>query len=649
MRPALLRLHNWVCFQGHQDLALDSKAYAVVARYTDDPRRSNWGGKSTLLEAIHFALYGEHRWTTEDSWITRGEVEGGVSLTLDNGITIERCRQKGTATRLTIGKAKGEEAQLALNELIGLDKTDFKATCYFEQKRMSRFIVAKPSDRMDTVVAWLRLEKLEACIDSVSATLSRMVEGVALSQSKLQSTRAAIDEIIRQHVPPSSVGMVDASVALQEARVVWEVERERLTGTVARLEGEQEKLNAWEHDRASSVAYTRIVDDGKRLKEQLASVDIPSLEKAYKEALVVTNEALIAHRVAERELRTKLQVARGQFDGACPVAQLLCPATQVINGDRKRNADTYEKARQAEMDAKEGHGNVERVSTAAFKAWRAAQDIDLRLSQLRTQAKHHREAAERFATGCPLEDPGASSNDLKTARDRLGEATANVRGLESAIGRLRELLGSCDEHTRTVGNLQHEVDVAREALLVFKRARQRIAEQALSEIEFGANGLLSDSAIDLTITARWQREGGGLADNCDSCGAPFGKSARIKVCSKCGDPRGPKMVNKLELILSNVSGAAEDLGGGAFQLSASAWLRADRNCEWSCALIDEPFASCDEANRDAFAKYLANMLHSGCGFNQSLVVAHSVAAMDALPGRIEIVSDGRFSRATVVA
>ena len=68
------------------------------------------------------------------------------------------------------------------------------------------------------------------------------------------------------------------------------------------------------------------------------------------------------------------------------------------------------------------------------------------------------------------------------------------------------------------------------------------------------------------------------------------------------------MVHRLDIELSDRSGAAEDLAGAAFQLSASAWLRSERNSAWSVALLDEPFSQLDAGNRRAFATHLAAML-----------------------------------------
>lgn len=651
MRITSIQLHNVVCYRGRQTLNLEAKAYAIVARAKDDPRRSNWLGKSALLDAVWFALYGEHRWATEDSWITHGEDEGGVKLTFDNGMTVERSRVRGHANKLLVGQAKGDEAQTLIEEAVGLDKEDSKATWYFPQKCMSRFVVAKPAERMDIVVGWLRLEKLEGCIDKASAALGRTVEGVSVYQARLANSRAAIDELLRANLPlldPQSTNR-QISEAMAIARREWDAERERLAGSVGRLEDDYQKVATWQAGAGAAASYAEIVSEGTELKAWLAEADLLERRKARDVAVKLTAEALAVSNAARRELATKEALVRGKFDGKCPVAGIPCPAKDSINAGMSVNTGLHAKAQEALRTAKAAYDAAKVQSDEALRLVREAEDVETRLGVLREQVSRHKNTANRFAAGCPVPNPDDIPVKLSGARARLAEVTHSIRAIDAAVVRFNQLIEENAKTVRHVESLQREGGLRREEQLVFRRARQRIAERALHDIEGGANALLQESGIDLSLAARWQREGGGMADNCDACGTPFGRSLKVKVCPRCGEARGPKMVNKLELVLSNVSGAAEDLGGGAFQLSASAWLRNARGCGWSVALIDEPFGALDEANRDAFATHLATMLSGQYGFEQSFIVAHNPAAMDALPGRIEVVSEGGFSVARVVA
>jgi hypothetical protein len=179
-------------------------------------------------------------------------------------------------------------------------------------------------------------------------------------------------------------------------------------------------------------------------------------------------------------------------------------------------------------------------------------------------------------------------------------------------------------------------------------AQRVVSERALSEIEDGANDMLRACEIDLSVRMDWSREGEGLAKVCEACGSPFPSSAKVKECKRCGAKRGANLINKLDVVLSDRSVAAEDMAGGAIQLSASAWLRKDRHSAWGTALIDEPFGALDAVNRKAFAGHLHTMLSGSYGFEQGMIVSHTPDTMYALPGRIEIFSDAGDSTIRVV-
>jgi hypothetical protein len=123
------------------------------------------------------------------------------------------------------------------------------------------------------------------------------------------------------------------------------------------------------------------------------------------------------------------------------------------------------------------------------------------------------------------------------------------------------------------------------------------------------------------VTARWSREGDDLATVCEACGTAFPKSRKVKECARYGGARGPNLIEKLELDLSDRSGAAEDLVGGAMQFAAAAWLRRERGVAWSTAFLDEPFGSLDEAHR----RGLASPRRPSCRARASIHVSHNLA------------------------
>jgi hypothetical protein len=159
--------------------------------------------------------------------------------------------------------------------------------------------------------------------------------------------------------------------------------------------------------------------------------------------------------------------------------------------------------------------------------------------------------------------------------------------------------------------------------------------------------MLAIAGVDLSLSCSWEREGKGIADECSACGAAFPASAKVKKCSSCGTPRGPKVVQQFDVELSARSGAAEDLAGLALSLSAGRFLHGERGSSWSSVFVDEATAHLDKAHRRAFAQHLPALL-AATGVEQAFVISHSPESVASLPGRIVVTrgADGR-SRVSV--
>ena len=608
MRIKRITVTNWLSFRGVNVLDLDAGVHAVVARRATDAASSNWAGKTAMLEAVPFALFGAHRFRTEDEWISTGETQGGVMLELDDGTTVQRTRARGRSTQLVVDNASGAAAQDEIVRRIGLNEADFMATCFFAQKQMSKLVTARPAERMEIIGGWLGLERIQACEERAREKLAAITSRVAEGERRIAGKQQVIDEAFTLH-GVKTVGELAQYAAEQRKHAEEEAAAfDVLTENV--------KLA----DQAAE--YTRVVEQGKALRDEAKALPTPD------EATTMLAESMATVTKAADEHRRLKVLATGNFDGACPVSVgLVCPATEKINGARVKH--------RKELDKATKHLALHHTTHDGFKQT-ASQSVDVnrRLDALRAKARDLKPAHD--AT-----DGATYDADEVRARHVAVNALLNeARGIEAAVEQVTRWTGEVAALATT-----NAVDVLaatpmREAVAVFGRngAQRRIAETALAEIEKGANTLLGNAGIALTVAVKWSREGQGLAAVCDQCGAPHASSQRVKVCERCGAVRGPKLVERLDVDLSDRSGAAEDIAGIALQLSAAAWLRAERSAAWSVCCIDEPLAACDAPNRRALAKVLATMLGSSYGFEQSFIVSHSSDTVDMMPNRVEIIA-----------
>lgn len=659
MRIATLRVKNIGPYRGDHVLELGSKVYAIVARKQDDAERSNWLGKSTLLKTIVYALEGtkafpEHRY--DEDVISHGEPACESELVFDEGTRILRSKLKGKRTSLFFFPRGGDptkpliqdEAQLAIERFVGLSADDFRATCYFEQKRMAKFITTEPAKRMDMVSAWFRLEPLEKC----EAEVHRMASSLEDTNKKLDGHLAALDQ--RKEDLARSLGWTEKDglrEAIDRAIVNLDVELETRKGIIGALEDKLQKNAELLAARSKIADYQNVIAEGKNAREAFDKVKLPVLQAAWE-----ASSGHLAKENAEleglaREVRQKRQLARGEFDGACPVAGIDCPAKDPINAERRRNAEL---AAIAEKKHEEKSGLVHAAAVMEAATRRDLQDAQRmkdRLDLLREQAKKLAEQARAASAAGEPVDPIAIRQDLEKERGDMMDAKGKVERLRAWGKELDDAAVTRKTLYERKAEIAGQLGTFREAAVIFGKrgAQRRVAEGALQQIQDDANSMLRECGANLSIEARWSREGKGLASACEACGNPFPSSAKVKHCERCGAARGPKLENKLDIVLSDWSGAAEDLAGAGIQLAASRWLREERGTSWSTALLDEPFGALDAAHRKGFSAHLTAMLSGRYGFEQAFVVAHHSSVLDALPGRIEIVSDGKWSVPRVVS
>lgn len=640
MYVAKIELRNWLRYVGKHEVALGPGVYAVTAEFDGDERRSNWAGKTAFLEAIRFALFGVHRKDREDDWITEGESDGGVTLTLSSGEVIERSRKRGQPTRVRVvlddREAIGETAAAALGARLGMTRDDFDSTCWVGQKQLSKFVLARPAERMELVSDWLGLAPLQRCEENAREAQLALAKRVGGAEGRrANAMRVFADARVAMGVEQSaSVDTLCAALCAEIAGYETRVYRAREALAKAH------DLRAAVRERAAVLAarqeFVALRDDLVELKRVHDSLEGEAELVGERRAEF---EGLHARMMeAGKDAKQKGALARGEFDGKCPVGGVTCPIAKDLNASRKANAKAHESAIDV-YDSACKAANAARVEMeAAEEAARKRGDIAIKRENMLARMKRAKEQGSAEVVGLNADEAQeeVAACESEHAAEVAGEALARARlaTLKSASVELNEVdsqLASFKRDSRAIQAVRR--------LFGRQGAQRVVAQRALSDITDGANALLVDVGIPLRVQMAWVREAAsGLATTCENCGATFPASQRVKTCEGCGAARGAKQLERLDVELSDRSGAAEDLAGAALQLSASAWLRAERDIAWGVACIDEPFGALDESNRKAFAAHLLTMLGGRYGFEQAFIVAHSADVLDAIPNRVRVIA-----------
>lgn len=270
----MLRLAN---FRRHADLELrfdDAGQIVLVAG-------RNGVGKTTLLEAITYALYaeGRHGRRNLDQLLRRGaelegmEVEMAFTVGDDRYRVLRRRDGKASTAVLYANDHPLVEGQREVTEeitrVLGMDSAGFRLATIAQQKDLDGLASLTPTTRTRMVTRLLRLDALTRARDAAS---------------EMHHTEAKIAAQLRPLQPLEQFEQACRETSAQLA--ASQAEKDRTTAAVAALRAELDAsvsfLAEWQetHERlARSNAELAIAEaDQQRLTTDLSAIEVPRIE-----------------------------------------------------------------------------------------------------------------------------------------------------------------------------------------------------------------------------------------------------------------------------------------------------------------------------------------------------------------------------------
>ena len=658
MHLTRIELANWLPYKGVQTLNLDPVCYAVVAEVEGEEGRSNWSGKTALLEAIPFAMFGLHRKRTEDEWIYETATAGGVTLEFDNGVVVSRSRTRGESTVLNVVDGDdvyvGSEAQKYIERMVGMSRDDFLNTAYFRQKDIARIVYARPGERAKEFASWFRLEALQKAEGRTLGTIKQLLAEQAKLREHLAALAVGISQVLNEGEKAVGVKVsdyvTDAAKRLQfkaeRAKGDADEKRAKHTQALEVYTKHKSAVDEWQRHYDNVLRYRDVVAERKELGAPDVEGAMTTAQELARDVLVLKNKLVDARD----EMRAAKALLIGEFDGVCPVNGMQCPAQEQILSADVLNRKRYDEAQATSKRLQEEHHTKSDEHREANEELKRRNNIVKRRVKLDTIAEECKPSLV-YINNHP-EQP--SIDEFQQAKEEAYEVFADAdryaRGMADAVAEWETSAKEAKDCEQRLQSIEHELTVLQAAAFVFgKQGAQRvIAERVLGGIVSAGNAKLRECMIDLEFNITWAREGKGLADVCTSCGHPFPASQRYKRCKYCDAERGPKLVEKSDILFSERSGAAEDIIGGVIRIEAGTWFKRDRGSQWEVLFIDEPFGALDEANRDAFTRLILTACSVEQGNPQSFVVAHHNDVMSAMPAMIRVQRHNGYSTVTAI-
>ncbi len=545
MIPILLKLHNFMAYQ--QEVTLDFQGIRLAALTGE-----NGAGKSSLLDAITWALWGKARAKRDDDLIHLGQSEMEVAYTFDlNGEVYRLIRKRDAGGRgrsdlslhledsggwRTLTETTLRATQQKINQLLRLDYDTFINSAFLLQGRADEFTTKPPGKRKEILSDILGLQIYDVYVERakvraaekekesslITAEISQIEQDLAheskyradlttaeqsadtLNQ-KLQVAEATRLDLLRRYqvVKQKLTQLDDLAERLSRTQAdLTEIEK-----TMAAIQAQLEHYQAIQNRRAEieggltelEQARAALAEWERRLQESFKlSERRGELEKALNEARAKI-EAEINQATGQINQLGRKVTAEGQPDQLIE-AQAELAALQTLETEREgwRQAvnDMDKEAARLEEQNKQLKKEMDEIRARLTQLDQA--DSTCPVCRRPLDESHRTEVLGQFQT-----EGTAKGDTYRANQTRLREMTGQQKGLQQRLTEADRQLRSLAAAQRRVATLEQSLEEAEKAAIQLAQAEQRRADlqQQLDSQSFAAEVVAQLSEVQAELAA----------------------------------------------------------------------------------------------------------------------------------------------------
>ncbi len=394
-----IRLENFKCYE-QADLSLSAGVTVIHGL--------NGSGKSSLLEACFFALYGSKALEkTLSEIVTTGAERSHVELWFthaDHSYYIEReIKRRDENARTTRCVLEGEDLTIEgatdvrahVTGLLRMDTEAFVNCAYVRQGEVNKLINASPSQRQDMIDELLQLGKLE--------TYRERASDARLGVERVRDDKEAVlSEIEDQIADKEAKGLPERQTSVESELTTLDAEIDRYEQNRSQAEQTRDEAEAvLEEYEDKRTELDSIEDDIDSLRERIQSTER-------------TREQL-AEDITER--RETLSTARKRRDDMLESLGSDLDAPQ-IEAERER----------VESELEELTDQIKQLSVEKQEHDGTEQNLLEQATQLQSTAEEKRERAADLAA-----ELGTTRETLTSERERLADLESDIESLQDSF------------------------------------------------------------------------------------------------------------------------------------------------------------------------------------------------------------------------
>jgi exonuclease SbcC len=485
---------------------------------------SNGAGKSALLDAITWALWGKARARRDDELITIGKKEMEVDFIFRLGTESYRViRKRKTGKRgsslldfqlrdngkwRSVAESSIRATQAKINHVLLLDYDTFVNSAFLRQGRADEFTIKTPAERKRVLGEILELAQWDTYEDRTKLHLKKVQDEsrmLVLRLQEIEEELARRPEFLEQ-VKAAQTELEDLSALLQKAQAAYqEMEKSQaelhhtssqiteLSDRVAQSQQELEALGQERSERGNRLAqYQELIDQSREIEANFqAYQDALERERSLGEKLTAQNEL----NEQRRDLEAQITEVRHELTTQRELAlQKVRELEERLPG--KELTEEYEQTQgqvvhltQLNQAREAARSDLARL--AEERASLLAQKESLRSEM--DALKKRIETLEQADATCPLcgqqltdEDCVRLVDDLQAEGKDKGDTFRENQTRLEAIGAeeegLETQISNSDSFLRDLPGLEHELAILTERIRVGEEVAQEL-KNAQGELE----------------------------------------------------------------------------------------------------------------------------------------------------------------------
>lgn len=485
MIPLELRLKNFMSY-GEEEVALDLSPLHTLCLSGE-----NGHGKSALLDAITWALWGETRLGRQnhEQLIRIGADEMAVSITFVEGPGTYRVRRQrskrsggqfwelqqsdGAGGWRPLTGTTSSDTGKQITQLIHMTYDTFLNSAYLRQGRADEFVRQTPNKRKEILAEILELsryDQLEAkararrtlaadrAVDAERAL--NQIDAELADEPAHQSALIACQERALRLAGEREVGMAKWE-KLKELRATLQSQREQAKRLECEFHALTEEIASWQSERAAELQL--IERERALIKErECIEADFQRLQEARSRSEKLTEKVRAAQEVHRKRVEIEGKISRARYELERQLAE-------------------------AEKAYSEIRGQIDELPLL----WEQLEALKKRLADFKTleqEEKRLREQKEKLADKFAGLKADRRHCDEKLAQakerlDRIGqqEEVCSVCGSPLSLEKIADLLEDCRREIETIDCEQNRLTrEGREAKQEIAKTDTRLEEIALA-------------------------------------------------------------------------------------------------------------------------------------------------------------------------